>query len=263
MCQCFCVRNHLSSQAMQELGLGDALNDILVERFWAIIMALTPGGKAGASGSDKSSGTGLDRPVASVARPDAKFPGLALTNTKDYAKQLNDELLAVAGGKFADGASAGGGSAATGSGRRDDDMDVDRRKDRSRSRERDRDRDRDRSRERDRDRRDRDRDRNRDRDRDRDRDWGRDRDRDREPDRGRDRDRDRGRGEREMPPPPARAPPVMPDEPELGGCYQGKVSSVMDFGCFVELQGFRRKVSVRDHTSDALQSKTRGQARMQ
>lgn len=47
-------------------------------------------------------------------------------------------------------------------------------------------------------------------------------------------------GRERMPPPPP-GPPML-DEPELGGVYRGTVSSVMEFGCFVELKGFRRKV---------------------
>lgn len=52
MCVQLCV-----AQAVHELGLGDALNDVLVERFWGIIMALAPG----ASGSNASTGTALGR----------------------------------------------------------------------------------------------------------------------------------------------------------------------------------------------------------
>ena len=33
----------------------------------------------------------------------------------------------------------------------------------------------------------------------------------------------------------------MPSEPALFGCYRGKVTGVMDFGCFVELSDFPRK----------------------
>lgn len=40
-------------QAMGGLGLGDALNDALVERFWSIIQHLTPGAGGGAAGSSK------------------------------------------------------------------------------------------------------------------------------------------------------------------------------------------------------------------
>jgi ATP-dependent RNA helicase DHX8/PRP22 len=44
-----------------------------------------------------------------------------------------------------------------------------------------------------------------------------------------------------MPPPPPPLPAVS-DEPALGGVYRGRVSSVMEFGCFVELDCFRRRV---------------------
>jgi ATP-dependent RNA helicase DHX8/PRP22 len=42
---------------MHDLKLGDALNDNLIERFWSIIMALTPGA-AGATGSGSAASTG-------------------------------------------------------------------------------------------------------------------------------------------------------------------------------------------------------------
>lgn len=50
-----------------------------------------------------------------------------------------------------------------------------------------------------------------------------------------------GGGSFPPPPPPDAAAPML-DEPAMGGVYRGKVSGVMEFGCFVELQGFRRKV---------------------
>jgi ATP-dependent RNA helicase DHX8/PRP22 len=112
---------------------------------------------------------------------------------------------------------------------------------RSRSRSRDRKRNRSSSRDRDRDHRSqkterdnfgRDRPRDRDRDDDRDRDRGRDRDRDRE--RGRE---SRNRGERGSDPQkPTRERPPM--DPEINGIYSGKISNILDFGCFVELDGF-------------------------
>lgn len=78
---------------------------------------------------------------------------------------------------------------------------------------------------------DRDRDRRRDGDRG-DRDGGRDRDGDR---RGRDSrdDRDSDRN--------SKKPKSTPSEPEIYGIYDGKVSNILDFGCFVELEGFNRK----------------------
>ena len=105
---------------------------------------------------------------------------------------------------------------------------------RSRSRERD-DRRKDRSKKRDRSR-DRDRDRKRDRSRDRDRD----RNRDRSHDRDRDRDRYRDRHQRQTP---------IQTDPEVGHIYDGKVQNITGFGCFVALEGFRRKVEGLVHIS--------------
>lgn len=115
--------------------------------------------------------------------------------------------------------------------------------------------DRDRARQRDRDR-DWDRERDRDREMDRDWDWARDRDRDRKRDyreedgdrRGRrhdyqsERSRRGGYGEnygddREE----RRNGGHRSDEPELYKVYKGRVSRVMDTGCFVQLNDFRGK----------------------
>ena len=78
------------------------------------------------------------------------------------------------------------------------------------------------------------------RDRDRDRDSRR-RSRSREGRGGGGRDDRRGGGGGRdggfLPP-----PPPLQEAPVLGGVYQGIVSGLMDFGCFVEIQGFRRKV---------------------
>ncbi|CAL8306675.1 unnamed protein product [Boreogadus saida] len=154
---------------------------------------------------------------------------------------------------------------------------------RSRSRERDRDgnrdrdrrrrhrsrsgsRDGDRHRERDRDTRDRSRDTTRDRSRDT-RDRSRD---DRDRTRGRD-DKDRGKGPRERSsrwaersPSPRREkepekeadwkdkhvdrPP--PEEPSVGDIYNGKITSIMQFGCFVQLEGLRKRWEGLVHISE-------------
>lgn len=132
--------------------------------------------------------------------------------------------------------------------------------------ERDRDKsERRRDRERDRD----DRGRDRERDGNGDNDRGRDRDRDRDNDRGRNRDGyhdDRGRGKyrdkvRDGEGDWSRSERYMRDEydedvgrerkgsreerrsgePELYKVYKGRVSRVMDTGCFVQLEGFRGK----------------------
>ena len=108
---------------------------------------------------------------------------------------------------------------------------------RDRSRDRDRDRERDRSGDRNRGR-DRSRDRRRDDDdsRDKDRDFGRDNGNSR----GRDREQGSQRDFRDRDPNFTR-PKAAPAEPELYGIYDGKVSNILDFGCFVELDNFNRK----------------------
>jgi ATP-dependent RNA helicase DHX8/PRP22 len=76
-----------------------------------------------------------------------------------------------------------------------------------------------------------------------DRDGNRGGDRERRPrDDSRDRN-DRGRGNyggRSDSPPAKRSKP-MSSEPELYGIYEGKITNILDFGCFVELEGFNRK----------------------
>lgn len=95
----------------------------------------------------------------------------------------------------------------------------------------DRDRDRDRNRGGRRHRRSRSRSETRRRDNDDRDEYGRSRGRGRERDRSRDRSRDRGRPrEREQ-----------PREVELYGIYDGRVTKVMDFGVFVELDAFARE----------------------
>ena len=54
-----------------------------------------------------------------------------------------------------------------------------------------------------------------------------------------------GHSARNRPPP---AP--MPERPEVYGVYRGRVSNVLEFGCFVELQGFRKKAEGLVHTSN-------------
>mmetsp|Transcript_9795 Transcript_9795/g.12843 ORF Transcript_9795/g.12843 Transcript_9795/m.12843 type:complete len:1251 (+) Transcript_9795:39-3791(+) len=86
-----------------------------------------------------------------------------------------------------------------------------------------------------------DRDSERAKDRENGRDRGRrDSERDRKGRRGRSRDRDQENEKRNGN--PRMLPPKPPStEPELYGVYNGKVTKVMDFGCFVELERFRVK----------------------
>lgn len=148
---------------MQDLSeAGGQLPDAVVERIWNIIQALDPGSKkAGAAGGD------ADYKPHPKARPGAAIPGLALQNTRQYAKQLDHILLEEADRKPkqhpAEQQPENGPAAAGGSSR---DRDRDKKQDRDRDRDRDKDRDRDRDRD---SRRDRSKDRQRQRSTSRDR----------------------------------------------------------------------------------------------
>ncbi|KAL6646862.1 hypothetical protein ACP70R_015556 [Stipagrostis hirtigluma subsp. patula] len=200
---------------------------------------------------------------SSAAQPGggtSKFPGLSRPDDPDHARNLRLELE-----RDADAAAAAAPARDDRDRRRDGrgrDRDYDRG---GRDHDRDRggrDHDRDRGgREHNRDRRSREHDRDRggrDRDRDRDREYGRDRDQDRGRDRQRDRDLDRGR-DREMESDRDRdwrrsrkyedeeeeergrelAVANPSGEPELYQVYRGRVTRVMDTGCFVRLEGVR------------------------
>lgn len=70
------------------LAAGGEFPDAVVERLWNIIQALNPSKRAaGNTGGDR-----VSRPHPKAA-PGAAIPGLALENTRDYAKQLDQVLL--------------------------------------------------------------------------------------------------------------------------------------------------------------------------
>ena len=145
---------------------------------------------------------------------DSKFKALSIKDSRDRVKEIDRELEIEAEEK---------------SRRENEDM----------HRERDND---GRHRERDRRERDRDREMDRDRDRERERDMY-DRD-DRRRDRGRRRDGhdiEDGEGERERRNGRHGYGGGNSNEPELYGVYKGRVSRVMDTGCFVQLSDFRGK----------------------
>ncbi|KAL4424788.1 hypothetical protein ABPG77_000828 [Micractinium sp. CCAP 211/92] len=233
---------------------GADMPDALVDTLWAIIQKMMPGrggggGRVGGGGG--SSGSGLQ------PRPDAPYSGLAMPDTRDRVKQMEEEMLAEAREKAEASAAAerqrgaDGGSARDGRGSgglNDDRYGRDGRDSRDGN---GRDRERDRGRYDDRDRRERRRSRSRSRDRDR----GRYDDRDRYGGRG-------GRGRSRSASPRGRgAPPPMPDEAEMYGVYKGRVTGVMDFGCFVELQGFRTKQEGLVHLSNISATKRGGSAK--
>uniref|UniRef100_A0A8C9YHP5 ATP-dependent RNA helicase DHX8 n=1 Tax=Sander lucioperca TaxID=283035 RepID=A0A8C9YHP5_SANLU len=114
---------------------------------------------------------------------------------------------------------------------------------------------RDRDREKDRKRRHRSRSRSRSRDRDRHRDGDRDKDRGKRrdkssrwserspsPKKDQDKDSDRWKDKHVDRPPP--------EEPSVGDIYNGKVTSIMQFGCFVQLEGLRKRWEGLVHISE-------------
>ena len=164
---------------------GADMPDSLVETLWAIIQKMAPGGRPGSGGG----GDGARLQPREDAGP---YKGLALPDTRDRVKEMEEEMLAEARAKAEQSAAAerqrSHEQASTRDGRGGGDYRDGRDRDgRRRSRSRSRDRRRDRSRSRDRDR------------------YGGGR-------RGRSRSGSpRGRG---GPPPP------MPDEPEMYGVYR-------------------------------------------
>jgi hypothetical protein len=148
---------------LQDLAAaGGELPDAVVERLWNIIQALEPG--TGQPGDDSSF-----KPHPKP-RPGAALPGLALQNTREYAKQLDKILL--------DEATLHAKPQRGGAQQVAEELPPPPSSVRDRELDRDRDMGRDGTRERERQKGDRDRDR-RDRDRDRDRDGERRRDRSR------------------------------------------------------------------------------------
>uniref|UniRef100_A0A0A9YMY4 RNA helicase n=1 Tax=Lygus hesperus TaxID=30085 RepID=A0A0A9YMY4_LYGHE len=118
----------------------------------------------------------------------------------------------------------------------------DRKKRRSRSRDRERKRSRDRSRDR---KYSRDGERKRSRERRRSRDRKRSRSRDKDRKRSRSRSQDRGRrdnGDKKRSAAAEDKSKVeLPEEPEVGKIYSGKVANMVNFGCFVQLEGLKRR----------------------
>jgi ATP-dependent RNA helicase DHX8/PRP22 len=244
---------HLAIQHKDNVGAfrkalaenGADFPDSLADNMHRTIVRLTTTSQqqAGRNSSSSSSTNSSSAAAPSVPRNsmEIQFPGLSKPNTAPVP--LVDSVLQDIAPLFKADAMTSEQPALPS--RSDKDRGRERDGDRDRDRERNRDRDykdkgrsdggrvRSRSRSpdnrdyRDRNRRESDRDRDRDRDRrdgDRDRDY---RDRDRDGDR---RDSDRGRESK-----------PSSNEPELYGIYDGKVANIMEFGCFVELDGFHRK----------------------
>ncbi|KAL4222513.1 ATP-dependent RNA helicase dhx8 [Mactra antiquata] len=199
------------------------------------------------------------------------FPGLALPNEtkihspekeekidekdKDVADSMMDELEALM--------TTAKSSSSKSSGEKPSKLKDKEKKRSRRSRSRSRDRNRSRSRSRSRDRKKKKKHKNRDRsysrsrsrsreregrsdrykDKYRERDWDRERDRNWDRDKGKDRDKDRDRRRNND------RGHEMPVEVTVGQIYAGKVTSIMQFGCFVAVEGVRKRSEGLVHIS--------------
>ncbi|XAR67153.1 RNA helicase [Bertholletia excelsa] len=218
---------------------GAEMPDYFVRTLLTVIHAILPPKPKSKSGREsKKEGEGKQ----------ASFPALAIADSRDKVKELEREIEMESKDRH-----RGDAEEEELKKHRDRDRDRDRGRDRDRDRgrdrERDRDRDRDWKRDRDRDRRERHRERDgeergdrRERHRDRDEyDRGRERHEDRHGRRGRDMYEEGGDNGVEDDRRDQRNGRYHSDAPELYQVYKGRVSRVMDTGCFVQLNDFRGK----------------------
>ncbi|KAK3591983.1 hypothetical protein CHS0354_031490 [Potamilus streckersoni] len=120
-------------------------------------------------------------------------------------------------------------------------------KSRSRSRSRDRKKDKDYNRQKERDR---DKRKARNYDRSRSRSCSRERDRNKDRDRGKYRDRDQKKSHHvEKEQEKTKHHEELPSDPIVGQIYNGKVNTIMQFGCFVQLEGLRKRCEGLVHIS--------------
>lgn len=246
---------------------GAEFPDSFITNLLRIIQLMKPSSKGDASASSSKD--------LAVDRLTMKFPGLAMPNQSQKDLTL-DALDEKAGGKskkvdakvsVADDMMAELEMFAPSTSKDIDEKPVEKKRERERSRSpadrkrrshskerrterkrsRDRKRSRSRERKRSRDRRSRSKDRrSRSKERRRSRDKrdkrSRSRSRDKHRDRGhRGRDKERGGRNRSPPEKKKRSVTPLPDDPEPGKIYSGRVANIVAFGCFVQLMGVRKK----------------------
>ena len=216
---------------------GADMPEQLVETLWNVIQRVLPGITKG--GEKKSQGK--EAFLKTLNDSSQAYAGLALPDSRDLVKQLEADIIAEGEKKREE--------------RRLDEKtynheiaesrDIDRRdRNRDNSSERRRDRRRVGSRSRSPDRRGRDRRSER---------YGRGR----SPEYRREDSRRNARNSREEDDRVSRgrSPSKYFDKPEMYHIYRGRVAKVLDFGCFVELQGFQSKVEGLVHASNISSSK--------
>ncbi|XP_061666478.1 ATP-dependent RNA helicase DHX8 isoform X2 [Syngnathoides biaculeatus] len=211
---------------------GAEFTDSLIGNLLRLIQTMRPPSK-----SSIRKGSEVQKPKSEKDRLKELFPALCRPNEAP-TKVLDEEDVKVASDAMKElemfMPSVSGTDSKSDKGR----SEKSRRRSRSRSRDRHRTRDRDRRRRRHSRSRSRDRDRHRDRERSRRRErssrWG-----ERSPSPRRDQDWKDKHVDR---------PP--PEEPSVGDIYNGKVTSIMQFGCFVQLEGLRKRWEGLVHISE-------------
>ncbi|XP_068161602.1 ATP-dependent RNA helicase DHX8 [Antennarius striatus] len=236
---------------------GAEFTDSLISNLLRLIQTMRPPSKASTSKVSED----LVKPKSEKDQLKELFPALCRPNDPAPRKLLDEDDVKVAADAMKElemfMPSVSGTDSKPSKSRSEKSRRVSRSRSRSRERDRHRDRDRDRDRERDRRRRHRSRSRSRSRSRDRDRYRERDRERDRgkrrekssrwndrspSPRKDQDRDSDRWKDKHVDRPPP--------EEPSVGDIYNGKVTSIMQFGCFVQLEGLRKRWEGLVHISE-------------
>ncbi|XP_078134611.1 ATP-dependent RNA helicase DHX8 [Sander vitreus] len=230
---------------------GAEFTDSLIGNLLRLIQTMRPPSKSSTSKASDA----LVKPKTEKDRLKELFPALCRANDPVPKKLLDEDDVKVAADAMKELEMFMPSVSGTDSKSSKSRSEKSRRHSRSRSRERDRHRDRDRDREKDRKRRHRSRSRSRSRDRDRHRDGDRDKDRGKRrdkssrwserspsPKKDQDKDSDRWKDKHVDRPPP--------EEPSVGDIYNGKVTSIMQFGCFVQLEGLRKRWEGLVHISE-------------
>ncbi|XP_049615342.1 ATP-dependent RNA helicase DHX8 isoform X2 [Syngnathus scovelli] len=219
---------------------GAEFTDSLIGNLLRLIQTMRPPSK-----SSTSKASEVQKPLSGKDKLKELFPALCRPNEAP-PKIMDEEDVKVAADAMKELEMFMPSVSSTDSKSERSRVEKSRRRSRSRSRDRHRHRDRDRDRRRRHHSRSRSRSRSRDRDRHRDSERSRRRERssrwsERSPSPRRDQDRDWKDKHVDRPP---------PEEPSVGDIYNGKVTSIMQFGCFVQLEGLRKRWEGLVHISE-------------
>ncbi|XP_006897952.1 PREDICTED: ATP-dependent RNA helicase DHX8-like [Elephantulus edwardii] len=226
---------------------GAEFTDSLISNLLRLIQTLRPPAKPCTSKDP------VVKPKTEKEKLKELFPGLCQPDNPSVRTMLDEDDMKVAVDVLKELEALMPSAAGQEKQRNPEHREKNKKKKRSRSRDRDRDRERDRERDRDRDHKRRHRSRSRSRSRTRERNKGKSRYRSRsrsqspvrdrkERDKYGERSLDRWRDKHVDRPPP--------EEPAIGDIYSGKITSIMQFGCFVQLEGLRKRWEGLVHISE-------------